>query len=223
MGVGANVFLVGLVGVGYYVYTSIDSTRVDYPSPVNELYRRVAALPAIPYGVQTMWVVEMKQFGIQTSSEVDKVVTWTFTYKGQKFGTYTVNFLTNGDKSTTVYCKLEAFEPDVEGSLMENSDWDVLRGIARDVTYEQVRAALSNGVPNVGHIRKHQGRILLNLTTVTRLQKMNESDVGAVLQAAKDGLDDATAAAQANAEINGAGSVGSAERGGDVGGESMEQ
>lgn len=205
MGIGANVFLAGLVGIGYYVYATIDPTRSDYPSPVSELFARVSALPAIPYGVKTMWVVPMNQFGVKTSSETDKTVTWTFTYKGQIFGTYTVNFLPNGEKSTTVFCTLEEFEPEIENSLMADRDWDILRAIARDVTYEQVYAALNKGAPSVEKIRQHQGRILANLGTINKLKKMNEGDVGAKMQELQGRVNDSAAEAEASAAASGAG------------------
>ncbi len=204
MGIGANVFLVGLVGVGYYVYSTVDPTRADYPSPVNELYARVAALPPIPYGVKTMWIVSMPQFGVKTSSETDKSVTWTYSYKGEPFGTYTVNFIPSGDKSTTVFCVFENFDAEIENSLLDSHDWKVLRGIAQDVTYEQVHAALTNGKPNLDRIRKHQGRILANLTTVNHLKKMNEGDVGAKMQEIRGRTEDNMAEAQASAAASGA-------------------
>ncbi len=204
MGIGANVFLVGLVGVGYYVYSTIDPTRADYPSPVSELYARVAALPAVPYGIKRMWIVDMSQLGVKTLSETDKSVTWTYSYKGQSFGTYTVNFVPNGDKSTTVFCVFENIDAELENSLLDSHDWKVLRSIAQDVTYEQIQAALTKGKPSIERIRQHQGRILANLATINHLKKMNEGDVGAKMQELQGRTADAMAEAEASAAASGA-------------------
>jgi hypothetical protein len=182
MGAAVNVFLVGLAGIGYYTYTTIDPTRADYPKPADELYAKVVALPNIPNGVKTLYGIHMNQFGIRRSSDPQKSVTWTFTFKDQIYGEYTVNFVPNGEASTTTYAKMKEFEPELEGNPMTSGDWNVLRAIARDVTFEQVYSALNDKPIEVSKVRKVQGRILSNVGTVNRLKKINEGDVGAKIQ-----------------------------------------
>jgi hypothetical protein len=207
MGIGANVFLVGLVGVGYYVYASIDPTRADYPSPVNELFARVSVLPAIPPGVKTMWIVAMPQFNIQVSSVTDKSVSWTYKFKDQVFGVYTVNFVPNGEKSTTVFCAMEEFSPDIPNSTLTSGDWDVLRKIAADVTYEQVSAAIDKRATDMERVRKHQGRILANLKTVNRLKALHGHDYGFSATGGAERFEEARAEAELNAAARGSASV----------------
>jgi hypothetical protein len=213
MGIGANVFLVGLVGVGYYVYATIDPTRADYPSPVSELFARVSVLPAIPSGVKTMWIVAMPQFNIKVTSETDKSVSWTYRFKDEVFGVYTVNFVPNGEKSTTVFCAMEAFEPNIPNSSLTSGDWDVLRSIAADVTYEQVSAAIDKRATSLERVRKHQGRILANLKTVNRLKALHAYDYGFSATGPTDRMSDAKAEAEMNAAVRGEADVdvGSAE------------